>query len=81
MEEISPIKEILYNEIKKIPEIEIHQFCQNVWTSKNGLFYKLWNIFPFDTFKCFFLIQKYIFDQVNTKVTIILYFIMILFEK
>ena len=29
MEKISPIKEILYNEIKKIPEIEIHQFLQN----------------------------------------------------
>ena len=29
MEEISPIKEILYNEIKKIPEKKIHQFLQN----------------------------------------------------
>ncbi len=29
MEKISPVKEILYNEIKKIPEIEIYQFLQN----------------------------------------------------
>ena len=29
MEEISPIKEILYSEIKKISEKKIHQFLQN----------------------------------------------------
>ena len=29
MEEISPIKEILYNEIKKIPEKQIHELLYN----------------------------------------------------
>ena len=29
MEEISPIKEILYNEIRKIPEKQIHELLYN----------------------------------------------------